>query len=250
MTTINKTFSNNINCYYNQKRAFPPRASLTKDEKRKLDKENATNQKKNRARELFNSNNKPFNYFFTITSGLPDVRNNPNLLRKKVKEYLDSNGISTYCFVVQRNHPRTDFVGECKGYTVGNPNEYHVHGLSSIPVNLLDWADDNACSTNALYHDEIRDIDKSINYLIRDLHNLPQKFHGCCASYKRKKAKKNASEKNARIVKTDRYDPMAIIQRFRQTSRISLSEIKCLINAYLELVSMGGSEQCPLKSIN
>lgn len=237
--TIIRSYHNGVNATYYAKRKFNPKHILSEVEKKILYKENALNQKKNRARELFNSNTDSFEYLFTFTSGLIEERRNPDLLKKAVIKYLKKHKVKTYCIVVQRNNHKTDFIAD-KCLKSSDPNEYHIHGICHESFDFNEWIKEHSCSTQALYLDEIRDIDKAINYMVRDLGNLPEKFHGCAASYKRKESKTRI-KKNARNVKskprTDRYDIEAMRRRFRQGKKISQSEIQYLFD-YIDQIQI------------
>lgn len=241
---IKKCYANGINSTYYSNRKKNYKHILSKEEQKKKNKKDALNQKKNRARELFNSNTDSFEYFFTITSGLIEERRNPYLLKKEVIKYLKQQNIKNYCIVVQKNNHKTDFLGDIC-INSSDPDEYHVHGICHEHLSLSEWIEKHSCSIQALYIDEIRDIDKAINYMVRDLGNLPEKFHGCSASYKRKKSKTEI-KKNARNVKnnpyTNRYDIKSMKKRFKQGGKFSRADIQHLFDYIDQILILEGAQ--------
>lgn len=198
-TKIQKKYSNGVIHTYNTPCSFPNRSQLSDKERNILDKKNAIRQKKNRARETFNSSPEPFNYFFTITSGIPEIRQNPKLLKEEVASFLKSQDV-VYFFVIERNNSDIQFNDDI----YSNPSEYHIHGVTNKPINLNIWGSRHLCNPKALYQEPIRNLDSVINYLIKDCINLPTKIRFYQASYKRKKASTTIITDDAKQINSDR----------------------------------------------
>lgn len=241
-----RTYGDNTTSCYRPRAVYgKSRALMTEEEKKWKDKKNAANQKKNRARELAKSNDIPYEYFITITSGISEERKNPNILKKMAIKFLEEQGVRSYFLTVQRNHAVNDFEGD-KCINSDDPYSYHIHALTSDYIDLNKWVVQHSCSLRATYQDIVRNIDQAINYIVRDLDNLPTRFHGYKASFKRIKSKLEVqTSKNARNVKkesySDRYDFETMEKRFMQGKSLSRSEIQRLFNRINENRKSGGA---------
>lgn len=219
-----------------------------KDDKRK---------KKYRFKDLAESSPVPLNYAFTLTSGVETERINAKILRKLAKDFLEKANIN-YVFALDCSHPRNDKNFENEACS---ENGFHIHGLSDKPFDMDKWCIEHNCTYKALYLDEIRNIDKYINYITRNC----DKIHGTCyySSNFSKKPNKTVSKQvtrlpdflrkdNGRYVKdsdllldlskrnhvkyNDRNHPLSIAERLvYQGKEPSKKQTLIVFKAYLDL---------------
>lgn len=78
-------------------------------------------------------NSRPFYYFITFTSNKSHIFSNPFFLIKKVNKYLRKQKLD---FVIVLE----PFTNESKGW--------HVHGITSAPVDFADWLRENGANTD------------------------------------------------------------------------------------------------------
>lgn len=248
MKTITKiTYSNGVTDIITceSKKSSKPTQKESSPEKKTLkNKKKDFRKKRQRLRVIINSTSEPFNYAFTLTSGIESERNDPKKLREITKKYLDKLNI-TYVFCIEQSHVQNDNPCETEACSECG---YHIHGLSNVPFDFDNWRDKHKCTNKALYMDEIRDLNKYTSYISKSCDKI-HGIHFYCSSFRPKPFKKEKifitdnNIQNAPLVKregyeviTDFYEPLSIVKRFLNgTKKPSNKELQIVFMDYLAL---------------
>lgn len=184
MGITTRFYANKTVTTYRNKGGYKNYHLLTEEEKKAKNKKNALNQKKKRFRELCYSCDEEFKYLLTFTSGISEERSDASLLKKEVNKYLNKQNCKYVC-VIQRNK---------------SLDEYHIHSLCTKKIDMEEWSSQHRCSSKALYIGKIKDTNKAVNYIARDLGNLPPKMKSSFANYDRKKSASIITNENGNII--------------------------------------------------
>lgn len=146
--------------------AYPPPSLLMKEINRLC---------KLRVRHINHCMSEKFEYAFTLTVPPSSaLRHDGAELLRSVNEFVLQN-------------PEQKFIIQLEVYP-GSPKSkpaYHVHGMSTHPINLRAWAKKTGARKNNLYCEPLINQLQFAKYINKDLHLLPKKLHSIKSNVKR-----------------------------------------------------------------
>lgn len=196
ITTIKK-YGNGTICIYTRKVSDKTNTSIKKVTNNKDDNERRRKNKAYSAIKDLAMSYGGYKYFLTFASKKEGVRNNPKKLLDEFSKYMKEHcPDNIYIGVVQPYHVDDIYKG------IFETTDYHIHVLSTDPVDLKSWSESQKCSMDFLYCKPIyTTIGNCIEYMIRNRYLLPKGMK-CFRSngIKRLPVKSVSVDENGKIV--------------------------------------------------
>lgn len=156
---------------------------------------------------------------FTLTSGLPEEREDPKIMFSGVMRFLKS--LDVDC---------------CAVLDIDSRDNWHVHGLASDLFNLTTWIKEHCCNEDAVYCEPLYYAEQSeeskqealvkyVYYMLQTIDKIPPYVRGCYTNYRYEKPKVEIHDDRGELVYTNERKKECVNSGMAASGQTDTSEI-------------------------